>query len=251
LSTYLLLDIGNSNIKIALSSNNRFRLVNNLVYTKEKFSDILDMVLQTIKCHIDFAGISLTDSKLKPETKKSLKRFGISNLIFIDSLTQSPIKISYKKTLGSDRICGGVAASYLYPERKNILFVDFGTATTYNLITNKIFQGGMITPGISTSLNSLIGSTALPEVKLSVQKFLINKDTISNIKAGVYFNVLYSFERIISELKKKYRNLFIIVTGGNKKLIIRNTKLINAIESNLVLKGIAIILEHYESLQTK
>ncbi len=251
MNTYLLLDIGNSNIKVALSSHNRFRFLKSVTYFKNNFKKILSDIIEDCKFPIKSAGISLTDFRLQPDAEKVLRKSGIRDFIFTDKSIKLPIKINYKSRLGSDRICGAVAASSLFPKRKNILYVDFGTATTYNLIINKVFEGGMITPGVLTSLKSLIRNTSLPDVKLSAQFSIVNKNTLSNIKAGVYFNTLYSFERIVNELKKKHRNLFVIVTGGMSRLIIKNTNLISEIDNNLVLKGIDIILKFNEYFQSK
>jgi type III pantothenate kinase len=129
-----------------------------------------------------------------------------------------------------------------YPNRKKILVIDFGTSTTYNLIINGVFEGGMITPGIDTSLRSLIENTSLPIVKITPRKKLITNDTKNNIKSGIWFQHFFAVESIILKLKKKHRNLFVISTGGLSKLIYEQTNLINRFEKNLVLEGINFIL---------
>ena len=100
----------------------------------------------------------------------------------------------------------------------------------------------MITPGIETSLHSLIKKTSLPKVKLDSNVKLITNDTLNNIKSGVWFQNLYTTERIILELKKKHKNLFVIATGGLSHLIFDKTRLIDKLEKNLVLEGINFIL---------
>ena len=129
-----------------------------------------------------------------------------------------------------------------YPKRKKILIIDFGTATTYNLIINGVFEGGMITPGIETSLKSLIANTSLPNVKIESKSKLITYDTKNNIKSGIWFQHFFAIEKIILELKKKHRNLFVVSTGGLSKLIYNNTNLVNRFEKNLVLEGINFVL---------
>ena len=165
-----------------------------------------------------------------------------SSTVFINKKIKLPIKIKYSSTLGSDRICSAVAAFSKYRKRKKILIIDFGTATTYNLLINGIYEGGIITPGVETSLHSLINKTSLPIVKLDSKVKLITNDTINNIKSGIWFQNLYTVERIIQEIKKKHKNLFVIATGGLSHLIYGKSELIDKLEKDLVLEGINFIL---------
>ncbi len=239
--TNLLLDFGNSNIKAAISTVNRFKFIKNIPYQKNDFASIFSAFLNSQKTSISKAAISVSDTRLHSKAIKLLNKAGIKNVFSVNQVGSIPVKLKYGKSLGPDRICGAVASIFLNPDKKNILYVDFGTATTYNLIKNKSFIGGMIAPGIATSMNSLIKNTSLPKIKISIQKSLINKNTTSNIKAGVYFTALFTFEKVISELKIKNKDLYVIITGGLGKLIMQNTKSADSYDEHLVLKGIDII----------
>ena len=241
LNKILLLDIGNSNIKAAISSENRFKFVKNIPYQKKVFVSVLSAFLNSQKTSISKASISVSDTRLQSKAIEVLKKSGIKDVFSIHQSGNIPIKLNYEKSLGPDRICGAVASVFLNPVKKNILFVDFGTATTYNLIKNKTFVGGLIAPGISTSLNSLIHTTSLPQIKISAQTNLININTQSNIKAGVYFTALFTFEKVITMLKIKNKDLYVIITGGLGKLIMQNSKSADSYEEHLVLKGLDII----------
>lgn len=161
--------------------------------------------------------------------------------IFISRKLKLPVSVKYSQSLGNDRICNAAAASVIY-NKKNTLIIDFGTATTFTLLSDKILTGGMILPGIKTSLLSLTGRTSLPEVNLTFPRSLINNNTIDNIRAGVLYQSLFSAERIIRETGKKYKGLFVIATGGYSKLISGKTGLINITDRYLALKGINIII---------
>ena len=245
----LLIDIGNSYIKTAIGlPNAAVRNVKSFSYEKEhqhrKLNSIISSFAKLNKSvnEIGNIGVSLLDSKKKLLLKNLLLKHLNLSPLFISKRIILPIKINYSSQLGNDRICSAVAACNKYPNRKKILVIDFGTATTYNLIIDDVFEGGMIAPGIETSLKSLIVNTSLPLVKLESKSKLITNDTKSNIKSGIWFQHFFTIEKIILELKKKHRNLFVISTGGLSKLIYNKTNLINRFEKNLVLEGINFIL---------
>jgi len=208
----LLIDIGNSYIKVAIGlQDSSLKNIKRFEYEKEYQTETLNHIISSfIKKRKDLyeikkIGISLLDLKIKPAIIDIIKIYFRSAPIFINKRIKLPIKFKYSSTIGSDRICSAVAAFYKYCKRKKILIIDFGTATTYNLLIDGIFEGGMITPGIETSLHSLIKKTSLPKVKLDSNVKLITNDTLNNIKSGVWFQNLYTTERIILELKRSIR----------------------------------------------
>jgi type III pantothenate kinase len=241
----ILVDIGNSHIKIGIGNlqNYSVNLLKRFSYSKDNFQK--DSIFNFNKIislgPFNKAGISV----LKNGDKKFLKDYFIRTLntapVFINRYLKLPVKINYSPGLGNDRICSAVASNRIFP-KKNILVIDFGTSTTFTLIANNVLEGGMISPGIRTSLNSLIQNTSLPKVNLNFPKKLINNNTIDNIKAGVLYQSLFSTERIIAELTKKNKDLFVIATGGFANLISGKTGLIEKVDSSLVLKGINIII---------
>jgi len=245
----LLIDIGNSYIKTAIGlPNTAVRNIKSYSYEKKhqhkKLNSIISNFVKQDKNvdEIGSIGVSLLDNKKKPFLKNLLFKYFKLSPLFISKRIILPIKINYGTQLGNDRICSAVAAYKKYLNRKKILVIDFGTATTYNLIINGVFEGGMITPGIETSLKSLIANTSLPLVKLTPRKMLITNDTRDNIKSGIWFQHFFSIEGIILKLKNKHRNIFVISTGGLSKLIYEHTNLINRFEKYLVLEGINFIL---------
>ena len=189
----------------------------------------------------DHAGISLLkDGDAVFLIEYFLNKFGIAP-VFINRKMKLPVKIKYSEGLGNDRICSASAAAEMFGQR-NILVIDFGTATTFTLVSGKVLKGGLIMPGIKTSLNSLTEKTSLPEVKINFPDKLINNNTADNIKAGVLYQSLFTAERIIKEVSKKYKSVFVAATGGFSGIISKRTKLINVTDPDLVLKGINIII---------
>jgi len=241
----ILIDFGNSDIKTAIGSplNNRLKFIKRFSYEKKYFDKDIKLIFGNIYPGVipEMIGISI----LKDADRNFLEKFFLRkyNLkpVFITRDMKLPISIRYSEGIGNDRICNAAAASELY-DFKNIMVIDFGTATTYTLISDNILTGGVILPGIKTSLNSLIKKTSLPEVNLNFPRNLINRNTSDNIKAGVLYQSLYSAERIITETAEKYKGLYVIATGGFSKLISDKTKLIDKTEMYLSLKGINIII---------
>lgn len=241
----LLIDIGNSDIKIGTvnSGSQNVKLINRYPYIKKNFrKDFADCIKDLrIKSQFDQIGISI----LKDINQEFLDNYFQKNFaikpVFINRDMKLPITIKYSEGLGNDRICNAAAAVREF-KNKNILVIDFGTATTYTLISNKVLKGGMISPGIKTSLESLVNKTSLPEIKLTFPKEIINNNTGDNIKAGVMYQSLFTAERFIQEAKKIYGSLFVVATGGFAEIISAKTKLINTVDKDLVLKGINFII---------
>jgi type III pantothenate kinase len=243
----LLLDIGNSNIKIALSSGNNLFKVKRYNYVNNNFSTTLKRILKYKRNEFDAIGISCLNSNFRKIISQIIKNKYSINPFFVKFDNNLPIKLKYEKSLGNDRICSAVAASMKYNAKKNILIIDFGTATTYNLVSDKVFIGGLITPGILTSLKSLNSKANLPLTDIRNINNLITNKTKTNILSGVIHQSLFTTEAIIKMLKKKYKNLFVISTGGLAELIYKKSCLIDKIENNLVLEGINYILLHNKS----
>jgi type III pantothenate kinase len=236
----LVIDIGNSRIKFAESINGRLSNSKFEDYDKKNFVKKLGTLL-SFSVQYTSIGISCANTEHIFYIKNRYRKEENIFLISIDS--KLPIKVNYAKTLGTDRICGALGAVKKFPKNKNFLIIDFGTATTYNLVADRIFKGGLITPGIKTALKSLISNTSLPMPDLKLKKKLYYKDTFDNISNGVILQSLFFTERIISEYRKEFKNLFVIATGGNADLIFPYTELINKKEADLNLEGLNYFLE--------
>jgi|WetSurMetagenome_2_1015567.scaffolds.fasta_scaffold31535_4 type III pantothenate kinase len=240
----LLIDIGNSSIKSAISKGNKLYNIKRKNYIKDNLPSAFKNILSYKRTDFDSVGISCLNKKNRSILNNIIKQKYSVKPLFIGIDNNLPIKINYEKSLGNDRICSAVAACMKYKEKKNILVIDFGTATTYNLISNKIFLGGLIMPGILTSLEVLKFKANLPLTDIKNVDKLINNKTKNNILSGVIHQSLFTTDSIIKEIEKKYNNLFVINTGGFAELISKKSCLIDRIEKNLVLEGINFILNH-------
>jgi type III pantothenate kinase len=244
----LLIDIGNSEVKAGKGKpdESEIKLIKRFPYSKKTFRRDFKENFKSIEDAINKNGIQKTGiSILKDGDKIFLKefikkKFGI-NPLFISRKINLPVKIDYGRGIGNDRICNAAGARKIF-RAKNILIIDFGTATTYTFISGKIIRGGLISPGIKTSMLSLIQRTSLPEVEFKFPSKIINDNTEDNIKGGILFQSLYSAEGIIRELKKEHRSLYVVLTGGYSELFKDRMSSVSKTEQNLALIGINSIL---------
>ena len=149
------------------------------------------------------------------------------------------------RAVGADRVVDAVAAYEIYGGP--VLVVDFGTATTYDLVTEDgCFAAGITAPGIRISAKALWEGTAkLPEVEIKKPKSILAQETISSMQAGLVYGQIGQTEYIVSQVKKEsgYDNLKVVATGGLGRLISEEAESIEIYNSNLTLEGLRIIYE--------
>jgi type III pantothenate kinase len=123
-----------------------------------------------------------------------------------------------------------------------MIVVDFGTATTFNVINeNNEFIGGVISPGIKGSLDSLVNGTAkLPRVEIEAPKSVIAKNTVTNMQAGIVFGFAGLVEFIVKRIKKELKNAnaITVATGGFSNVISKEIECIDVVDKLLTLKGL-------------
>ena len=155
------------------------------------------------------------------------------------------IRYENPRELGSDRIANAVAVSALYGGPA--IFIDFGTATTYGVISAKSeFLGGAIGPGLRMMNRALSTGTAkLPSIELVLPPQVIGKTTVSNIQAGILYGYIGSVEKIIEHMKHELggSDIRVIATGGMAHLVKSNSDVIDEINPDLTLTGLRLIYE--------
>ena len=143
-----------------------------------------------------------------------------------------------KKQIGSDRIANAIGAYNRY--KCNCIVVDFGTATTFDVIIKNKYLGGIIAPGVLLSLNTLVSKASLiPLLKLKKVKNVLGKNTISAVRSGFYWGYIGLVENIIDKIskhtKKKYK---LILTGGYSHLFIKSIKQKARLDKDITMKGL-------------
>ena len=156
--------------------------------------------------------------------------------------TGMPIFYDNPKEVGADRIVNAVAGFDKY--KRDLIIVDFGTATTFDYISNKgEYMGGCISPGIMISSEALFERAAkLPRVELSKPKSIVAKDTVSSMQAGIMYGYAGLVDGICDRIKAEVKSApLVIATGGLAKIVAPETKSIDMVDDMLTLEGLRLI----------
>ena len=146
------------------------------------------------------------------------------------------IDVNYKQ-VGSDRLTNAIG---LLNQKDNFIILDFGTATTFDVITKKSYKGGVIAPGIKISLNTLSDkATLIPKINLKKIRNIIGIDTISAVRSGFFWGYAGLIDNIVNLIKKETNKSFkLVITGGFSDLFKESikTKLIK--DKEITIKGL-------------
>ena len=250
---FLAIDTGNTHTAFAIFENDKikstFRFSTKAVHDKDVFFDFIILSLNSLKISksdIKYIGIASVvpsvDSILMDAAKKifNLEPYFISP----DSKLPFRLLVDNPNEVGADRICNVAAGFHKYGGP--LIIVDFGTATVYDIVSkNGDFLGGVIAPGVFTSAQALFkAAEKLPEVELTFPEKVIGKNTITNMQSGIMYGALDAFEGMVKRIQEELdNNVKVIATGGFSKIIYERTKLIYALEFDLVLEGIKVLYE--------
>ncbi|MBN1639048.1 MAG: type III pantothenate kinase [Ignavibacteriales bacterium] len=251
----LCLDVGNTQIHGGLFENDELIFQFRKSTTKNSSSDEIGLFLRQILRENNYDLKSISDISIcsvVPDANYSLrngcvKYFDI-NPFFLQPGVKTGIKIKYYNPaeVGADRIANAIAAVNQFPN-KNLIIVDFGTATTFCVISKeKDYLGGAIVPGIRTSMEALEARTAkLPKVEIIPVEKVVGKSTVESIQAGLYFGQIGTVKeikkRIIDSAFSEDKPL-VIGTGGFSHLFV-DDKIFDVLIPNLVLDGLNILVK--------
>jgi len=172
-----------------------------------------------------------------------LKYFNLRPLIVGPGIkTGMPIYYDNPKEVGADRIVNAVAAFEKY--RRDLIIVDFGTATTFDYVSKKgEYMGGCISPGLMISSEALFERAAkLPRVELSRPRSVVAKDTISSMQAGIMFGYAGLVDGIVGRMKAEVKSdPYVVATGGLAKVVAAEATSIDEVDDMLTLQGLRII----------
>jgi type III pantothenate kinase len=151
------------------------------------------------------------------------------------------IKINIDKPaqLGTDRMVGASAAVAYY--QAPCIIVDFGTATTFDVIDSEgVLQGGVISSGVNLSLSALEQAAAqLPDIQIEAPKQVVGKNTVDAMQSGIYWGYISMVEGVITKIAEEMgQKPYVIVTGGLAPLFERGTDIFNIIDQDLIMKGL-------------
>ena len=248
----LVIDIGNTNITLGLFEDEKlihsFRLTTKISRTSDEYGIIIEDLLsgrnikkeqiEDVIISSVVPGImhSFNNSILKYLEKKPFI-IGVGTKTGINVVTPNPEQI------GTDRIVDAAAAYELYGGP--LIVVDFGTATTYDLISKEgAFLAGITSPGIRICADALWKETAkLPEIEIKKPDSILAKETVTSMQAGLVYGYIGQTEYIVKEIirESKIEDIKVISTGGFGRMIFDETNVIDINNPDLSLEGLRII----------
>lgn len=250
----LVFDVGNTNMVIGIYKDKSLVKDWRICTDIHKTSDEYGMLIGNLLAHNNIDIKSIDDviiSSVVPNVMHALENFCIKYcekkpmIVGPGIKTGLNIKYDNPKQVGADRIVNAVAAIEKYGSP--LIVVDFGTATTYDLVTEDgRFVGGVTSPGIRTSANALWQQAAkLPEIEIRKPQYILAKDTVTSMQGGLVYGYIGQTEYIIRKMKEEsgLGKINVVATGGLGKMIAQETSFINYYDANLTLKGLQIIYD--------
>jgi type III pantothenate kinase len=225
-------DIGNTETKICLiNSNNKIikRIIFDTkkinIYSLKKLTTIFNLkkkiITKCLFCSVVPKSFNIIKKFLKKNHKfkcYELKTLKLNNLI--------NIKVNFRQ-IGSDRLANAICVAN---NKNNFIILDFGTATTFDVLIKKTYIGGVIAPGVRLSLNTLSDKASLiPNIDLKKTNKVIGLNTINAVRSGFFWGYAGLIDNIVNLIKKETKKSFkIIITGGFSNLFKKsiNTKVI-------------------------
>ena len=249
----LVLDIGNTNIVTGIYEGDEllssFRLSTDKNKTFDEYAIILTELLGKSKIGVDKISGSIISCVVPPLFDvfiDVIKKYFSHEPIIVDHSinTGMPILLDNPEEVGPDRIVNAVSA---YSQNKDsCIVVDFGTATTFDCISQEGgYLGGVICPGIMISSNALfLEASKLPRVELISPKQIIGKNTIDCIRSGIVNGYSSMVDGLIVKIKDEMKNdAKVFATGGLAQLISDHAKYIDIVDEDLTLRGLKLIYD--------
>ncbi len=146
--------------------------------------------------------------------------------------------------VGADRIANAVAAHNLY--KRNVIIVDFGTATTICVVTKEgEYLGGIIAPGIEISAQALWErASLLPKIRLKMPKEVMGKNTISSMQSGIIYGHLEMVDGMVRRVREEFsQDSLVVATGGWADLLGSISRMVDEVNPNLTLEGLRILYQ--------
>ena len=248
----LTIDVGNTNITLGVFENETLKGTFRMTTKRSRTSDEYGFNICGILEHRNIMPQDIKDviiASVVPDIMHSLTSGIIKYLNIKPIIVSAGIKTGIRivtenpKEIGPDRIVDAVAGYEQYGGP--IIVVDFGTATTYDLIGEKgTFEAGITAPGIETAGGSLWGGAAmLPAIEIRKPKSILAQETISSMQAGLVYGAIGQTEYIVQKIKEEcgYDNIKVVATGGLGKIIADETDCIDIYDPDLTLTGLRLI----------
>jgi type III pantothenate kinase len=245
----LAIDAGNTNIVFAVHDGHEtraeWRAVTETTRTADEWAVLLGPLLQLNGLSfgdIDAAIIATVVPAALFDLRLLCRRYvKCEPLVIGDPDVELGIGVNTDRpdAVGADRLVNCVSAHAKY--KGALIVVDFGTATTFDVIAeNGDYEGGVIAPGVNLSAEALHRAAAmLPRVAISRTQSVIGKDTIPAVQSGLYWGYISLVEGIVARIKEEYgKPMTVIGTGGLANVFFRQTPVIEHLDPDLTIRGL-------------
>lgn len=250
----LVIDVGNTNMTAGVYDGaelkTTFRLMTATPHTSDEYGILITQILQSkgiAPKALQGSIIASVVPTVMHSLQKALSRYTDTKPLIVGPGVKTGIRITTEdpRAIGADRIVDAVAAYEKYGGP--VLVLDFGTATTYDLITaDGCFTAGITAPGIRISSEALWTHTAkLPEIEIRKPKSILAQETITSMQAGLVYGQIGQTEYIIKKVQEEsgIKDLKVVATGGLGRLISDETDMIQIYDPVLTLEGLRLIYE--------
>jgi type III pantothenate kinase len=252
----LAIDAGNTNIVFALVDSGairaRWRIATDVRRTADEYSVWLHQLLQLEGLSKDAVDAVIIGTVV-PRATHNLevlagKYFGVTALIEGqgEAAWPIPLEVDEPHSVGADRALNAMAGHAKYPG--DLIVVDFGTATTFDLVgSSGAYKGGIIAPGINLSIDALVNAAAkLPRIAIETPEddSVIGRTTERQMLIGIYWGYVAMMEGLIARLRKEVGGkVTVIGTGGLADLFDKRTEVFDAVEPDLTIQGLNLLYE--------
>jgi type III pantothenate kinase len=252
----LLVDIGNTSIKIGLADDGEIFTAYTLPTDfAGQTADRLGLRLRGILEHacpgepVASCMASSVVPAMEPLLRGACERFLGARPVFAHKDIPVPLENHYERPreVGSDRLVAAYGARRLYPDAAAIICADYGTATTFDCIRDQAYLGGLICPGIMSSLHALSTKTALlPRIALEAIKDrpIAGRDTTTSLNHGFLFGFAAMTEGLCARLAADLPTpLTVVATGGFAQAVADVANRIDVVHPDLILDGLRLLFE--------
>ena len=235
-------DIGNTETKVCLINKSNKIIKKMIIKTKNINNNSLSVLLTkfklskiNIKKVLFCSVVPKAFNQIKKIFYQKLK-IKIYELKDLDLKKMINIKVNYKQ-IGSDRLANALS---VIGEKKNYIILDFGTATTFDVLVKKNYYGGVIAPGVKLSLKTLSEKASLiPSINLKKPKKVIGQNTINAVRSGFFWGYAGLIDNIVNLIKKETKKSFeIIITGGFSNLFKKSIKAKVTLNKDITINGL-------------
>lgn len=259
MDSLLVVDVGNTNIVLGIWAGDELVASWRMATSRERTADEYGVTARQVIAARGaptphHAIVSSVVPPLHATIQKMVETYFDVSPLFVEPGIRTGLSIKTENPLevGADRIVNAVAAHALYP--CPAVVVDFGTATTFDLVSaDGEYRGGVIAPGINVSADALFARAArLPRVEIRKPPHLIGTNTVASMQSGLYYGYLGLVDGILTRIASEMPDIrTVVATGDLAPLVCPDASRIDSVDMELTLKGLRILHERNRDRKAK